>query len=64
MLYLCCTINIQGELYVYSFITYTVLFPDIYELICFKLGTMLDTTELYITISVWMTLTFSQYTGL
>ena len=36
------------------------LYSDIYSLISFKLGVMIETTELYILISVWMTLTFIQ----
>ena len=33
---------------------------DTYEWNCFKLGRILDTTKLYIMISVWMALTFTQ----
>ena len=37
-----------------------VVCQDTYELICFKLGMMLNTTKLYRLISVWMTLVFTQ----
>ena len=51
------------ELYICDFINYTFTFvqlPDIYEWICFKLGVMLDKTNVYSNIPVWMTLTFTQ----
>ena len=37
-----------------------ILCQDTCELICFKLGLMLNTTELYTLIPVWMTLMFTQ----
>ena len=33
-------------------------FSDIYRLISFKLGMMIETTSLYIVVPVWITLTF------
>ena len=43
----------------YQMYDYIVLCQDICELICFKLGMMLDITKLYIMIPVWMTVMFT-----
>ena len=59
ILNLFCTINFQeGELYLPDFIKYAFNFgmrQNICKLICFKLGMMLDMTNLYSMILVWMT---------
>ena len=54
--------NIQGrEPYSCDFIKKKVnigLYSDICRSISFKLGVIIETTKFYITLSVWMTLTF------
>ena len=51
------------EPYLYNFINKNiniVLYSNIYRPISLKLGMMIETTKLYILISVWMALTFVQ----
>ena len=59
-----CPSNIQGrELCSSDFVKYMfniVMCQDICEPICFKLGMMLNTIELYSLIPHWMTLMFTQ----
>ena len=64
MLNLFCTISTQGrEFYICDFVKYTFVIglpSDTYESICFKLNRLLDTTEVYSIIPVWMILTSTQ----
>ena len=49
--------------YIIFFIKYALnigLGPDTCEVICFKLGLMLDTNKFYCIIPAWMTITFTQ----
>ena len=61
MLNLCCTHNIQGRKLYCDFTEYMfniTICQDTCELICFKLALMLNTTNLYSLVPVWLTLTF------
>ena len=61
--HLICPFSIQGrEHHVYDFtegkIFNVCLHSDICRSSCFKFGLMIETAKLYISMSVWMTLTF------
>ena len=66
VIHLSCPIGMEGRKYFYDFCTKRInigLYSNIYRLMSFKLGMIIKTSELYIFVSVWMTLTFIQGHG-
>ena len=64
ILILSCVFNIQGkESYMYDSVieSFNVgLYSDIYRSVSFRLGMVIETTKVYVLISVWMIFTFIQ----